>query len=131
MGLILVESPGINVALAGLKRFPLYGKHVPQNVTQSLALFRRRAFVEYNQSPLHLTLGEIAAQIARNPELGAGKVRCAVMTLVDLVGVVEFAEVFSFAALVVRRRVRVEIAHAEVWTAASLDSGGIDGPVRG
>ena len=46
MGLILVKSPGVDVALGGLKRFPFYGKHVPQNLTQALALPCRCSFVE-------------------------------------------------------------------------------------
>src|SRR5271165_842714 len=64
------------------------------------------------------------------PYLGAGEIDIAVMSLVYLVGVVELAEMLSLAVFVVRCRMGVEIAHAEVWTAACLNCSSVDRPVR-
>jgi hypothetical protein len=96
---------------------------------ESLTLLRRGCFIKRDQSPVHLTLGKIATQIAGDPELGASEAGVAVVTLVDFVSIVELAVVFHFAVFVVHGRVRVEIAHAEVWTAAGLNRGGVDRPV--
>src|SRR5580658_1402706 len=51
------------------------------------------------------------------------------MPLVDFVSVVELAKVFRLAVVVMSRGMGVEIAHAEMWTAARLNCGGVDRPV--
>src|SRR5258706_7927679 len=130
MRLVLVERPCVDAAFGGLERFPLYWKNVSQDFTEGLALFCRCTFVEYDQSPLHLALGEVATQIAGDPELAASETGSAVVTGVDFVGVVELAVVFHFPVVMVSRGMRVEITHAEVWTAACFDCSGVDGPAR-
>src|SRR5260370_12860946 len=52
------------------------------------------------------------------------------MSLVYFVRVVELAKVFRLAVFVMSCRMCVEIAHAEVWTAARLNGRGVDRPVR-
>src|SRR5271165_6296152 len=64
------------------------------------------------------------------PHLGAGEIDVPVMSLVHFVRVVELAEMFCLAVFVVSCRMCVEIAHAEVWTAACLNCGSVDRPVR-
>src|ERR1039458_1267873 len=51
------------------------------------------------------------------------------MSLIDFVRVVELAKVFGLATLVVSCWMCVEIAHAEVWTAARLNRSGVNRPV--
>ena len=51
------------------------------------------------------------------------------MSLIDFLRVVELAKVFGLATLVVSCWMRVEIAHAEVWTAARLNCSGVNRPV--
>src|SRR5947209_18399218 len=99
------------------------------DVAQGLPLVRSCGLVKRHNGPVHLALGEIIAQVAIDPELCAGKVGCAVMALVDFVCVVELAVAVGLAMVVVRCRVRVEIAHAELWTAARLNRGGVDRPI--
>src|SRR5450759_4118138 len=129
MGLVLVESPGVVIALGDLKRFPLHRKNVAQNVAQGLPLFRSCGFIKRDQRPFHLALGEISTQVSSDPELGSGEIGIAVMALIDFISVIELAVVFSLALLVMRGGMRVEIADAEMWTAACLDCGRIDRPV--
>jgi hypothetical protein len=130
VSLILVESLHVNVALGGLNRFPLYGKHVPQNLNQTLALLCRGSFVESDQGPFHLAPGEIATQVPGDPKLGSRKACISVVALVDFIGVIEPTVVFRLAVFGVRRRVRAEITDAEVWTAACFDGSCVDRPAR-
>src|SRR5437868_4096956 len=51
------------------------------------------------------------------------------MALVHFVGVVELAVVFRLPVLMVSCGMSIEIAHAEVWTTACLDCGGVDRPI--
>ena len=77
---------------------------MPYDLAQRLALFRGCGFIKRKQGPVHLALRKVGAQVARDPELAAGKVRARVMAFVDFVGVIELAIVFCFAVLVVGRR---------------------------
>src|SRR5579859_122971 len=129
MRLVFVEGPGINVTLGGLERFPLDRKNVPDDLAQGLPLRRCRGLIKRDEGPVHLPLGEIAAQIAVNPELGAGEISGPEMPFVDFIGIVELAVVVSLAVVVMRGRMGVEIAHAEVWTTAGFNRGGVDCPV--
>src|SRR5205085_12037034 len=113
-----------------LEEFPLHWQDMSQDVTQSFARLLCYGFVKRDQSPVHLPLGEIATQIAGEPGLGAGQAGGTIVTLIDFVGIVELAVMFGFAVLVVRSRVRVEIAYAEVRTAAGLNRSGVDRPIR-
>ena len=101
------------------------------DVAQSLALVWGGGFVERGYDPVHLALGEVAAEVAGEPELGPGQVGRAVVSLVDLVGVVELAIVFSFPALMVSCGMSIEITYAKVWTTARLDCCSVDRPVGG
>ena len=85
--------------------------------------------IESRNDPIHLALREVAAKIAAEPDLGACEIGVAVMSLIDFVCVVELAKVFGLAILVVSCWMCVEIAHAEVWTAARLNRSGVNRPV--
>jgi hypothetical protein len=76
-------------------------------------------------------MGEVAAEVAVDPELGVGEVSGTVVSFVDFVGVVELAEVRGLAVFVMRCGMRVEIARANMRAAAGFDGGGVDGPVVG
>src|SRR5580700_6887173 len=103
---------------------------MPDNFPERLPLFGGSAFVERHQSPIHLPLRKVATQIPIDPELGPSKINVAIVSLVHFVSIVELAEVFHLAVFVMSCRMRVEIAHAEVRTAARLDCGCIDRPIR-
>jgi len=103
---------------------------VPDDISERLPLVGGCGFIEGDDGPVHLPLREVAAQVAVDPELGASEIDAAVMSLVDFVSVVELAEVFRLAVFVVNCRMCVEIADAEVWTAARLNGRGVDRPVR-
>src|SRR5580658_512542 len=103
---------------------------MPDNFPERLPLFGGSAFVERHQSPIHLPLRKVTAQIPIDPELGPSKINVAVVSLVHFVSIVELAKVFRLAVFVMSCRMRVEIAHAEVRTATRLDCGCIDRPIR-
>src|SRR6185369_6569961 len=129
MRLVFVKGPSVDIALGCLERFPFHGKDMAEDNAQGLPLVWSRSLVEGDQGPIHLSLREVSAQIAGDPELGAIERGLAVMSLVDFVSVVEFAVVFGFAMLVVCRRLRIEVAHTEVWTTAGFNRGSIDRPI--
>src|SRR4051794_17212582 len=99
------------------------------NLSKRLPLLGRRSFVEGHLSPVHLALREIASEIAIDPEFGAREIDGSIVSAIYFVCVIEFAEVLGFSTFVVSRRTRVEIAHAEMWTAACLYGGCVNGPV--
>src|SRR5580692_4721785 len=103
---------------------------MPDDFPEPLPLFGGSPFIDRPLRPLHLSLREITAEISIDPELGPRQINVAVVSLIHLVSVVELAEVFHLAVFVMRCRMRVEIAHAEVRTAACLDCGCIDRPIR-
>src|ERR1700685_4833795 len=100
------------------------------NFPERLTLFGGSPYIERHHRPIHLSLREVTTQIPINPELGPSKINVAVVSLVHFVSIVELAEVFRLAVFVMSCRMRVEIAHAEVRTAACLDCGCIDRPIR-
>jgi len=75
-----------------------------------------------DQRPIHLALREVAAQITRDPELSAFQADVAVMTMIDLVGIVELAVMLGLSMIVVCGRMSVEVADAEVRTATGFES---------
>src|SRR5277367_1055587 len=100
------------------------------DLPERLALFAGCRFVERHLRPIHLSLREVATQIPIDPELGPGEINVAKVSPVHFIGIVELAEVFRLAVLVMNCRMRVEIAYAEVRTAAGLDCGCIDRPIH-
>ena len=128
--MIRVEDPRINIPFGSLQGLPLYWKHVLDDLIQRLPLLSCRRLIESHQSPVHLALREVSAQVAGYPELRARELRAGVMSLVDFVGVIELAVVFGLPVLVVSCGMSIEIAHAEVGTTACFDGGGIDRPIR-
>src|ERR1700678_2587099 len=103
---------------------------MPNDFPEGLALFGGCRFIERYLRPIHLPLGEVATQVPIDPKLGPSKINVAVVSLVHFVSVVELAEVFHLAVFVMSCWMRVEIANAEVRTAAGLDCGCIDRPIR-
>src|SRR5580700_5084873 len=103
---------------------------MPDDFSERLALFGGCRFIERHLRPIHLPLGEVTTQVPINPELGPSKINVSVVSLVHFVSIIELAEVFRLAVFVMSCRMRVEIAHAEVRTAARLDCGCIDCPIR-
>src|SRR5215470_11127138 len=101
-----------------------------KDLTKPLSLFSSYGLVEGDDNPIHLSCGEVTAKISRQPKLNAGQICAAVISFVDLVGDVESAVMCAFAMLVVCCRVRIEIAHAEMRTAACFNRCRIDGPVQ-
>jgi len=77
-----------------------------------------------------LALGEVTAEVAGDPELGVGEVGRAVVSFVDFVRVVELAVVLRLPVLMVSCGMSIEITHAEMGTAACLDCGSVDRPIR-
>src|ERR1700683_2962267 len=104
---------------------------MPDDYTERLALFSGCRFIERHLRPIHLSLREVATQVPIDPELGPSKINLAVMAVVHFVSVVELAEVLRLSVFVMSCRMGVEIAHAEVRTAAGLDCGCVDRPIRG
>src|ERR1700683_1597945 len=96
---------------------------MPDDFPERLALFGGCRFIERHLRPIHLSLREVTTSVPINPELGACKINVAVVSLVHFVSIVELAEVLHLAVFVMNCRMRVEIAHAEVRTAARLDCG--------
>jgi hypothetical protein len=74
-------------------------------------------------------LREVAAKIARDPNLCTIKLGIAVMAMVNFVSIIVFAVMLRLTVIVVRRRVSVEVADAEVGTAASFNYRRVDRPL--
>src|SRR5215831_1699204 len=116
MSLVVVERPSVDTALGHLERFPFDREDMRKDFPKALPLFRGHSLVESDYHPIHLSAGEVAAKVAAEPKLGTSQICAAVVSLVDLVGDVEPAVVLHLSMVVVSRRMRVEIAHAEVRT---------------
>ena len=100
-----------------------------KDIAQSLPLFSAHRLVEGDDHPVHLSGGEIATKITAEPELDRAQISGSVISLVDLIGDVEPTVMFHLAIVVVRRRVRVEIAYAEVRATACLNGRDIERPI--
>jgi hypothetical protein len=84
--------------------------------------------IEGEDVPAPLPGLKLLAEVPGDPELGTIELDVSVAPLVDPEGVVETAEVSVLPAVMVLRRMVVEVALAEHGARAGLDDGGLHAP---
>src|SRR3954453_10005658 len=95
-----------------------------QDVRNGLALLFRHSLIESRNGPIHLPFREVAAEVPRKPELGSIQLHVPVVSLVDLVRIVEPAVVFGTLTVLMTAmacRFAVEVALAERRTGTGFD----------
>src|SRR5580693_349700 len=127
---VLIVLPDVDRRLGRGARAPLHREEMADDVLQARALGRRQRLVEIKDVPVHLALGEIAAEVVRQPELGAVERGRAVVAPVDAVGEIGAAVVrLRLAMIVMAGGLGVEVALAEHRAAARFDGRGVHRPV--